>query len=151
MQSYSKYSKQNEQKMSRLTGRELKIPNVILDYICSTLTLECGYPSKLWPLVRSNSDHFELVHLLSQSAHAINIASAMANLPGAISNLQETKDATVLIPHLITLARSISSGHNPLFVKDRSNVEMSLARLQLWRAAGRQLGRTHYFNWHGTR
>ncbi|KAJ3022650.1 UNVERIFIED_CONTAM: hypothetical protein HDU68_009013 [Siphonaria sp. JEL0065] len=99
----------------------------------------CGIQRKAGSFVSrlpTDLENVDLLDLLKTSPHAVNIASALANVPGGIKSFGESHDATVLIPHLMTLAKSVSSGHNALFVKDRNAVDLSVARLQLWRATG---------------
>ncbi|KAI9342847.1 hypothetical protein BDR26DRAFT_858864 [Obelidium mucronatum] len=91
-------------------------------------------------LVPVEPENVELMDLLGQSVHAIQIASALANVAMGIRAFTEIPhDATVLIPHIISLARSVSGNHNALFVKDRYDVQTSAARLQLWRSTGEVL------------
>ncbi|TPX77778.1 hypothetical protein CcCBS67573_g00932 [Chytriomyces confervae] len=78
----------------------------------------------------------ELLHLVSTSTYAINIAVALANLPGGIRNSFQSLDATAFVAHVVNLARAASGGHNSLFVKDRMDVDMSTARLIVWKVTG---------------
>ncbi|KAJ3247021.1 Arginyl-tRNA synthetase [Chytriomyces hyalinus] len=78
----------------------------------------------------------ELLHLVSSSTYAINIAVALANLPGGIRNSFQSLDATAFVAHVVNLARAASGSHNSLFVKDRVDVDMSTARLILWKVTG---------------
>ncbi|KAI8845229.1 hypothetical protein BJ741DRAFT_141856 [Chytriomyces cf. hyalinus JEL632] len=78
----------------------------------------------------------ELLHLVSSSTYATNIAVALANLPGGIRNSFQSLDATAFVAHVVNLARAASGGHNSLFVKDRMDVDMSTARLILWKVTG---------------
>ncbi|KAI8617127.1 hypothetical protein BC830DRAFT_1167264 [Chytriomyces sp. MP71] len=92
---------------------------------------------KLLQMEREGSVQLNVLKRLETSSHAMHIACSLANLTTGIA----TGDASVLIAYLIGVGRSAASGHNALFVKDRVDVEASVAKLLVWKATGMVLRR----------
>ncbi|KAJ3108329.1 Arginyl-tRNA synthetase [Phlyctochytrium planicorne] len=85
------------------------------------------------PEASSVTDGLDL-SLLARTPHAIDLVSVMVQLPSALTAAAKNMDVSAYVPHLVSLARQISSGHNSMFVKGAQE-DIARARMALLWAA----------------